>query len=74
MSNIWLAEMPDCFGYGLMVLDHTEDAARQHLKKAYKAMAKSYQSGRSFGDAMDYFGGSVRLVEPGKVYNDGFRE
>ena len=73
MNELWLAEMPDCFGYGLMVIDTSEKAARNKLMRAYRDRRKGYGSTRTFDDAMDYFDGSVRQVQLGKVYNDGFQ-
>ena len=71
-TEIWLAHMPECFGYGLMVLDTSEDGARRKLKAAYLPMAKRYQFGQTFDRAMEYFGGTIAPVELGKVYNDNF--
>lgn len=71
--KIWLADMPECFGYGLCVLSHSEDDARRRLKNEYKAMRRAYGYNKPFDEAMEYFGGSVREIEPGKVYNDGFK-
>lgn len=71
--KIYLAEMPDCFGYGLCVIDTDRAAAIRALKRTYRDMRRSYQSSMSFDQALEYFGGGCREIEPGKVYNDGFK-
>lgn len=70
--EIWLATMPDCFGYGLIILADSRAEADKLLREAYKKMARSYESDRSYSEALDYFGGCIEKVEIGKVYNDGF--
>jgi len=73
METIWLAQIPECFGYGICILDTTENGALVKLRKEYKKMAAGYNCQKSFNDAMDYFGGSVSEIEIGKSYNDGFK-
>lgn len=85
MSKIWVGQIPDIFGYGLLVLEMSEDKCRKALRKAYNEWAKNYPDtyGRMEGDdgkalrsrfdkAMYQWGGSVMEVEVGKVYCDNF--
>jgi len=72
--EVWCAMIPEIFGYGLMVFEHSEAEARKALKKYFYEMRKSYHSDTTFAKAMDYFGGSVMQVEIGKRYFDNIGE
>ena len=79
-GKIWLAQMPEAFKYGFMVLAETREEAERELKKEFfecrKAAANDGMgwscSWWTFDEAMEYFGGSIGEIELGKVYNDGF--
>ncbi len=72
--EVWCGMIPEIFGYGLMMFEHSEDAARKSLKKYFYEMRKSFGSNTTFARAMDYFGGSVIQVEMGKKYYDNIGE
>lgn len=72
--RIYLAQMPDCFGYGLCVMDTTESGAERALQRAYRGMKRDFgTTTMSYKEALEYFGGGVEEIELGKVYNDGFK-
>jgi len=75
---IWKASTPDIFGYGLLVVDQTEELALKALKKEYYAWKKSRResgmwSDSTFKSSMEEWGGGTEKIELGKVYNDGFQ-
>ncbi len=72
--KLYLAEIPDIFGYGLCVIDTDKHKALNALENAFHRAKENRNYHRSFRDAVEWFGGGVREIEPGKVYNDGFRE
>jgi hypothetical protein len=82
MEKLWVGQIPDIFGYGLLVLEDSEDKCRKALRKAYNDWAKNYPDtyGRMegkvlrsrFDKAMHHWGGEVRKIEIGKVYYDNF--
>lgn len=74
MRTIWLAEIPDIFGYGLCVMAETEAEAMDALRAEHRKWKKDFSGERSFAEALEYFGGGAREIELGKVYNDGFKE
>ena len=73
-DKVFVAQMPGVFGYGLMLVHTDEDAARRLLEKAYDKANESRKFDKTFEEAMDFFGGSVKSIKPHKVYFDGFAE
>ena len=78
-GKIWLAQMPDAFKYGFMVLAETREKAESELKKVFFEWRKTASNGGwdcnwwTFDEAMEYFDGSISEIELGRVYNDGFK-
>ena len=70
MDTIWVGQIPEIFGYGIMVLGHDEKSCRKALRKAYK----DWNGQLGFDRAFDNWGGSIQEVEIGKVYYDNFGE
>lgn len=69
--KLWCGQIPEIYGYGIMVLERTEDEARKSLKRMYYGWKKSIQGEpRSFNKVMEYYGGRVFEVETGKQYYD----
>ena len=69
--KLWCGHIPEIYGYGIMVLECTEDEARKSLKRMYYGWKKSIRGEfRSFNEVMEYFGGEVFEVETGKQYYD----
>jgi hypothetical protein len=76
-SYIWMATIPDIFGYGLIVVDKSEELALKALKKEYYAWKKTnrkagYYSDSTFNSSWEDWGGRTEKIELGKAYNDGF--
>lgn len=72
--EIWYGCMPGLCGYGINVIGFSEAETRASLKKYYYEYKKTWKLERTFKDALEYFGGYVRKVEPGKCYTDDFGE
>jgi hypothetical protein len=73
-TKLWVGHIPGIYGYGVMVIEFTEDQARKSLKKAF-AQAKKYNEGEmSYANAFDHWGGRIFEVETGKHYGDDFTE
>jgi hypothetical protein len=75
---IWVGQLPDIFGYGLIVIDKSEELVTKALKKEYYAWKRERRkdgihSDSTFKSSMEDWGGCIEKVEYGKVYNDGFR-
>jgi hypothetical protein len=71
---LWVGHIPGIYGYGVMVIECTEDQARKSLKKAF-ADAKRHNHGeRNFNDSFDHWGGRIFQVETSKHYGDDFSE
>jgi len=74
VTKLWCGMIPGIYGYGIMVLECTEDDARKSLKRAF-ANAKRYNHGeRSYNDSFIHWGGRIFEVETGKHYGDDFTE
>jgi len=71
---IWKASIPEIYGYGLLVMDQTEELAMKALKKEYYAWrnARPHSSQMTFKRALEYWCGGSEKIELGKIYNDGF--
>lgn len=73
-QKLWVGHIPGIYGYGVMVIDLTEDEARKSLKRAF-ALAKKYNDGQAgYKEAFDHWGGRIFEVETGKHYGDDFSE
>jgi hypothetical protein len=82
MKTIWIAKIPDIFGYGLIVAEVSEDKAMKALKKdkAMKALKKAFYEWRNsrgstttFKEALENWGGGAEEISIGKVYYDNFQ-
>jgi hypothetical protein len=69
-AKFWCGHIPEIYGYGIMVLECTEDQARKSLKRMFHATRKAWHGELNYPQAMDYFGGSIFQVETGKQYYD----
>lgn len=69
--KLWCGHIPEIYGYGIMVIELTEDEARKSLKRMFTAWKKTMHGELSYPKAMDYFGGRVFQIETGKQYYDG---
>jgi hypothetical protein len=79
VTDLWLAQMPCVFGYGLMVFSTTAKKAEAMLKREYLDWRKGYlREGEAdfytYDEAMEWFGGSVEEIKLNHIYNDGVRE
>lgn len=73
-TKLWVGHIPGIYGYGVMVIDLTEDLARKSLKRAF-AEAKKYNDGfMNYKNAFEHWGGRIFEVETGKHYGDDFTE
>jgi hypothetical protein len=73
-QKFWCGMIPGIYGYGIMVIECTEDQARKSLKRAF-ARAKKYNNGeRSYNDSFIHWGGRIFEVETGKCYGDDFTD
>lgn len=76
MSNkrtIWVGVIPEIFGYGINVVEESEEACKKALKRAYQEWKKHRPDPRTnFKTSFDNFGGFIKEVELGKKYYDNF--
>jgi len=78
-GKIWFGTIPDCFGYGIAVIEDTQEKCRLALKKDWDETLKArkdyipYNFPQDYESALDYFGGFVTEIEKGKAYCDGFK-
>ena len=73
-TKLWVGHIPGIYGYGVMVIEFTEDQARKSLKKAF-AEARRYNEGiMHYKEAFEHWGGRIFEVETGKHYGDDFTE
>jgi len=78
--KLWCGRIPEIYGYGIMVLECTEEDARKSLKKHFYAFRKSYGNHymhsylKTFERAFEYFGGAIVPIESGKMYYDNLGE
>jgi hypothetical protein len=73
MKTIWIAKIPDIFGYGLIVAEVSEDKAMKALKKAFYEWRNSRGSTTTFKEALENWGGGAEEISIGKVYYDNFQ-
>ena len=71
-SYIWVARIPEVFGYGIVIFEKNEADALKALKKAYYMYRKGrqYTPVYTFKEAMEYYGGGTKKLELGKDYDD----
>jgi hypothetical protein len=70
--TLFVGQIPNAFGYGLMVAEDSEQSCIKALKNSYDKWKRIYNFKKSFKEAFEYFGGSIQEIELGKVYYDGF--
>jgi hypothetical protein len=68
--KLWCGHIPEIYGYGIMVIELTEDEARKSLKRMFTAWKKSMHGEFGYARAMEFFGGKVFQIETGKQYYD----
>ena len=71
-TKMWIGHIPSIYGYGVMVIDLTEDLARKSLKRAFAVAKKSFRGEAGYKEAFENWGGSIFEVETGKQYGDDF--
>lgn len=73
--EIWYGCMPGLCGYGINVIGFSEAETTAKLKKYFYEYRKSWKFNEyTFKRALEYFGGYVKKLEPGKCYYDDFGE
>lgn len=81
--RVWIGSIPSIHGYGMMVVGKDRATCEQSLRaRLHKYIEETIKTWGTFEDApkyltdleeaIDYFGGNIREVEPGWVYNDNF--
>jgi hypothetical protein len=73
-TKLWCGHIPEIYGYGIMVLECTEDQARKSLKRMFRAWRKQMHGNFNYPEAMEFFGGRIFQVETGKQYYDNLGE
>jgi len=77
MKQIYVGIIGEIFGYGLMILGHSEEQCRDGLRKEVDEWRNNMgeeSSQQIFDKAFEDWGGSIKQVEIGKIYYDGFAE
>ena len=74
ITKVWCGHIPEIYGYGIMVIECTEDECRKSLKRMFNAWRKTMHGAFTYPKAMDYFGGRIFEVVTGKQYYDDFGE
>ena len=74
VTKMWIGCIPEIYGYGVMVMECTEDEARKSLKRAFANAKRSNQGERSYNDSFIHWGGRIFEVQTGKHYGDDFCE
>ena len=86
MRKVWVGLIPEIFGYGLLVVEDSEEECRKALEEAYNESAKGsyddyedqeHEDGTPytrFEKAFEHWGGGFKHIEFGKVYFDDFGE
>jgi len=72
--KLWCGMIPGIYGYGIMVLECTEDQAKKSLKLAFAKAKKANDGQRTFAASFDHWGGRIFEIETGKSYGDDFTE
>jgi hypothetical protein len=65
-DQIWIIVIPCVYGHGLT-------AAAKTKAGAIAALRRSWPGDESFQTAFEYYGGYIRRIKFGNIYNDGFR-
>ena len=70
--EVWVGMIPEIHGYGLNVMEFSEAEAKKTLRREFLKMQKAWNGEFTFPKAMEYFGGRVFKIEPGKAYYEDF--
>ena len=73
-TKLWVGHIPGIYGYGVLVIECTEDQARKSLKRAFAQAKKSFLGQAGYKEAFENWGGRIFQVETGKHYGDDFCE
>ena len=73
-TKLWVGQIPGIYGYGVIVIELTEDQARKSLKRAFARAKKANDGERSFNDSFIHWGGRISEVQTGKCYGDDFTD
>jgi hypothetical protein len=73
-QKLWVGHIPEIYGYGVMVIECTEDQARKSLKRAFAIAKKSFRGEAGYKEAFENWGGRIFQVETGRYYGDDFCE
>ena len=76
--KIYLAEIPEIYGYGIQILSECPKKAEKLLKKEYYKWRKGTPLGLhsridTYAKAVEYFGGGVSEIKLNQAYHDGFK-
>jgi len=75
MKTVWIGIIPEIFGYGISVVELSEESCYKALKKEYREWKKLQpDSSTNFDDSFEYYGGSVKEVQLGKCYYEDFKQ
>jgi predicted acetyltransferase len=72
--KLWIGHIPGIYGYGIIVVELTEDEARKSLKKAFAKAKKANVGQASYKESSKNWGCRIFEVETGKYYGDDFSE
>ena len=73
--TIFIGVIPGIFGYGINVVEESEEACMKALRREYKEWKKGYPDPTTnFNTSFENWGGRVTEVELGKGYFDDFGE
>jgi hypothetical protein len=79
MTRVWIGSIPGIYGYGMIVAGKDRATCERSLRaKMQEWLDRSGISGGAprhltdLAEALEYFGGAIREVEAGWVYNDNF--
>jgi len=73
-TKMWIGHIPEIYGYGIMVLECTENEARKSLKRAFAITKKANDGQRTYAASFDHWGGRIFEIETGRHYCDDFSE
>ena len=73
-KEIWCGQIPDIYGYGIMIFANSESRVKTLLKAEFYKWRKSYNSSTKFKDAFENWGGRITKVKIEKAYFDNLGE